>query len=258
MSHVLLLFFPSFFFFFFLLLLLLKASLLFILFSYVLLQKHVNPCFYKANGKTSFERLEKDKCQKLINGDRFSLLPDGELSYKVVSKVSEPVATNEEDKDTKEEAPTAVSGIGSSDGPSSKKDNAVDDLLFGDPAPSARSGTESSLPEAPVPTENKDRSKEKTVNSPSLESSSLSSDLPPKLVHSSSSTTGKKRVLPSWLSATSGTTKLPALDKTESKASVAKKGVKRKAPDKTGDLHTPDLSSEKSVAASLPPTKVHH
>ena len=51
-------------------------------------QKHKNPCFYKAAGQSKFATLTKDKWQDLGNGDSFSLLPD-DLVFRVVCESSQ-------------------------------------------------------------------------------------------------------------------------------------------------------------------------
>jgi len=48
-------------------------------------QKHRNPCFYKASGKEAFSILPKDVWQELHNGDLISLLPD-DLVFRVVEE----------------------------------------------------------------------------------------------------------------------------------------------------------------------------
>lgn len=77
-----------------------------------------------------------------------------------------PGATSEENKELKlasPGAPDAAPGKGLSKALSGKSDNSVDDMLFGDPAPSAESGTGSSLPENPA-VKSRDESNEKAVD----------------------------------------------------------------------------------------------
>ncbi|RWS25684.1 Aprataxin and PNK-like factor, partial [Leptotrombidium deliense] len=54
---------------------------------------HVNPCFYSSDPESSPKILKKDKTQKLIAGDIFSLLPNS-YRYQIVIKDEE----NDEDK----------------------------------------------------------------------------------------------------------------------------------------------------------------
>ena len=52
------------------------------------MQKHRNPCFYKASGKDNFTVLPRDVWQELHHGDLISLLPN-DLIFRVVVETTD-------------------------------------------------------------------------------------------------------------------------------------------------------------------------
>lgn len=49
-------------------------------------QKHANPCYYKTTKEATYSILPKDQWKDLSNGDCISLLPNGELAFRIASK----------------------------------------------------------------------------------------------------------------------------------------------------------------------------
>ena len=159
----------------------------------------------------------------------------------------------------KKEAPelstdTSVSrtGKGSKAGRADNDKPLVDDILFGDLSPTRGDGKgSSSAKELESVAETLDKSASVKDKTESHSSSSLSSsrdlEMPPKLTHAVSSSTGKKRVLPNWLSDASSEAAKPVSSKAKEKApSEAKKRTKRKVASSDKDL------PEESLPASLP------
>ena len=243
----------------------------------------------------------KDKTQVLLNGDTFSLLPDGELSYKVVRKsttISPASVVKKKEEDAEMEVGKTESKVmseGSRKDDTSKETHGLDNILFGDLSPKSEvargRSSEAEKPHSPLPPPHVETLKveEKSLESPSPslpkpapESSSsssppklsraenssvpqsLSSSSPPKLSRAESSSTGRKRVLPSWLSAVSGSTAtVGAKTSKEGAASnrPKKAATKRKGPATAASADEKSLedSAGDSLKASLPtppPAKV--
>lgn len=168
----------------------------------------------------------KDQSQELHCGDSFSLLPEGELAFKVVSKegtspstlsVDQVTSINPPKSNTDPSTRTNASDISNIDH-TAHSNPLVDDLLFGDLSPSERTtkkivikeSSQEELKDTKLLSVNEAAAKNgkdslvstETSTSSSCMKDSESSSLPPKLAKACSSS-GKSRVLPGWLSSVS-------------------------------------------------------
>jgi len=215
----------------------------------------------------------KDQTQVLLNGDTFSLLPDGELSYKVVRKSNTVSPASVVKKKQEAELPMEKTESEMVDGSRRdqihKETHGLDDLLFGDLSPKAEDAggrspeaEKSERPSSHIETRKAAEKTLETLPTPSLSKpKSPTSNSPPKLIRASSSSTGRKRVLPSWLSSgTLGSTT------NEATAGFSKKGVASSGPKKvtkrkgasasTKSLEDSAGDSLKASPSTPPPIKV--
>lgn len=202
-------------------------------------QTHTNPCFYRAKGLTTYIILPKDQWKDLHDGDHISLLPHGEFTFRIVSN-------EEESKDNPPLTPPMVDLvppssdltsapeltkskvtplIPSSSSHTDTNTDDMDDLLFGDLPSTAVAAEKASSDDSDKPNTTTSTSKIKTTGEDELiedkkneeekpiiaaETASDSTvpvpDTTSSLSTQSVGSTGKRRVLPSWLSNSSTTT----------------------------------------------------
>ncbi|XP_064403573.1 aprataxin and PNK-like factor isoform X3 [Halichondria panicea] len=132
--------------------------------------KHKNPCFFKGPEETSYKVLPKDNWKELVHGDSFSLLPDDlvfSVVYREKSKKEERIAVIQDDK---------ILTVGDST-------DFLDALFTTDDHKTTVSGYPS---HKPIITDSKDDHNYET---------NLTVE-----VSSQHGSTGKSRILPSWLS----------------------------------------------------------